>query len=478
MSARILVVDDDPDILLGLKQRLEWLGHQPLSAKDGSEALDIIQHEAPALVLLDLELPVLSGLEVLGRLRKERDAADLDRSNPAGSSAELTPPIIILTAFGSIPRAVEAMKLGAYDFLTKPFDPEYLGLLIQKVLDRDALRKEVRILRSEVDARYAQIVGVSAKMKEVIASAKRAASGDIAVLLLGETGTGKELLARSIHRWSPRKNKPFMAINCASMPETLLENELFGHERGSFTGATHMQEGKIEAAEGGTVFLDEIGDMPIALQSRLLRLLQDKEFHRIGGTRKVRADVRYIAATNKDLSRAVKHGLFREDLFYRLNVLPITLVPLRERPEDIPLLAEHILEQNGVAHGLERKQLSPCAQEALSHYPWPGNIRELENVLARASILTETHVIIAESLGLPVSSVPRAATTRSKEVDLSYHESMECHSRWLITEALRRSGGNRTRAAALLQLQRTYLTKLLRQKHISVEPADDGPPKE
>lgn len=474
MSARILIVDDDSDILLALKQRLEWLGYQTLLARDGSEALRIIQCEAPAVVLLDLELPIMSGLDVLRHLRKAKDAEDNVLSVTPPSLAELRPSIIILTAFGSIPRAVEAIKLGAYDFLTKPFDPEYLGLIIQKVLERDALQKEVKILRSEADARYAHIVAVSAKMKDVVASAKRAASCDVAVLLQGETGTGKELLARSIHRWSERRNKPFMVMNCASMPETLLENELFGHERGAFTGATHMQEGKIEAAEGGTVFLDEIGDMPLPLQSRLLRLLQDKEFHRIGGTVQIRANIRYVAATNKDLARAVKQGIFREDLFYRLNVFPVTLVPLRERPEDIPLLAEHILQREAVGRGAKRKQLSPCAVETLCHYTWPGNTRELENVLARAVILTEQQTIHAEDLSLPASSAAQVSARLSEQADLSYHESMERHSRWLITEALRQSGWNKTRAAALLKLQRTYFTKLLRLKKIPVAPSGDG----
>ena len=467
MPARILIVDDDQDIRLGLKQRLEWLGYHTLTAENGPDALRIIQQEFPALVLLDIELPLMSGLDVLRNLRKARETGE---NEPPGVSVELVPPIIILTAFGSIPRAVEAMKLGAYDFLTKPFDPEYLGLLIQKILDREALRKEVKILRSEAEARYANIVAVSSKMKSVVESAKRAAVSDVAILLHGETGTGKELLARSIHRWSSRRQKPFMAINCASMQESLLENELFGHERGAFTGATHMQEGKIEAADGGTVFLDEIGDMPLALQSRLLRLVQDKEFHRVGGTQPIRANVRYIAATNKDLAQAVKQGLFREDLYYRLNVFPVTLVPLRERPEDIPLLAEHILEREAVARGAERKRLSPCAVEALCHYRWPGNIRELENVLARAGILAEQQTVQAEQLGIPVTSASQAAASLPEQAELSYHESMECHSRWLLAEALRRSAWNKTKAAALLKLQRTYLTKLLREKKIPSTP--------
>lgn len=266
-----------------------------------------------------------------------------------------------------------------------------------------------------------------------------------------------------------------MVVNCAALPENLLENELFGHERGAFTGAMQMQEGKIEAAEGGTVFLDEIGDLPLALQSRFLRLLQDKEFHRVGGTRLIRVDVRFIAATNKDLSRAIKQGTFREDLYYRLNVFPVTLPPLRERREDIPLLAAHIIEREILQQGTEKKQLSPSTVEALCHYHWPGNIRELENVLARAVILSDQHEIQSQHLGLPAIVASQGSKQASDEIVLPYYDSMESHSRWIIAEALRRTGWNQTKAAALLKLQRTYFTKLLKQKKIPTRsPRDES----
>jgi DNA-binding NtrC family response regulator len=468
MPARILIVDDDPDILSGLKQRIEWLGHQTLTATDGAEALSAIQQEKPSLVLLDLELPVLSGLDVLERLCSVSPAGFREGSPSAGGQT-LTPPIIMLTAFGTIQRAVQAMKLGACDFLTKPFDPEHLECLIRNVLDRESLVREVTQLRLQVESRYATIVAESRKMKEVLMLARRAASSDAVVLLLGETGTGKELLARTIHRWSGRSNRCFMAVNCAALPEQLLENELFGHERGAFTGATQMQEGKIEAAEGGTVFLDEIGDMPVALQSRILRLLQDKEFHRVGGTRQVRVDVRFVAATNKDLAQAVKQGTFREDLFYRLNVLPVTLPSLRERQEDLLPLAAHVIAREGGRYGTEKKRLSPQAEEALCHYHWPGNIRELENVIARAVILSDGPEIRAEHLRLPVVAEALEAAHQTHDAIMSYHHAMDAHSRWLIREALRRTDGNQTKAAALLKLQRTYFTKLLKQKGIAVK---------
>lgn len=472
MAARILIVDDDPDILSGLKQRLEWMGHHIITAKDGAEALTVIQHSAPSLVLLDLELPILSGIEVLERLHGRGTAMGQQAHGPSEKAGQPIPPIIILTAYGTVNRVVEAMKLGACDFLTKPFDPDHLGMVIQKVLERESLKREVTHLRSDLDARYSTIVAESAKMKDVMTAAKRAAASDITILLQGETGTGKELLARSIHRWSSRKNKPFMVVNCAALPEQLLENELFGHERGSFTGATHMQEGKIEAAEGGTVFLDEIGDMPLPLQCRLLRLLQDREFHRVGGTHPIRADIRFLAATNKDLPRGVKEGTFREDLYYRLSMFPVTLPPLRDRQEDTPVLARYIIEREGSPGGVKKKQLGPGAMVALCRYHWPGNIRELENVLARAVILSDGSVIQAEELGLPGIVTPQGATPVPEGKSLPYHDSMEAHSRWLITQALRRTGWNQTQAAVFLKLQRTYLTKLMKQKQIPSRPSE------
>ncbi|MBX3329174.1 MAG: sigma-54-dependent Fis family transcriptional regulator [Nitrospira sp.] len=472
MPARILIADDDPDILSGLKQRLEWCGHQTMTAKDGAEALSAIRQERPSLVLLDLELPIMTGLEILEQLRNGNPGAGPDRQAPACSQV-IMPPVIMLTAFGTINRAVEAMKLGATDFLTKPFDMSHLECLIRNVLDRQALAKEVTQLRSQVESRYSTIVAESRKMRDVLALAQRAAPSDAAVLVLGETGTGKELLARAIHRWSGRADRCFMAVNCAALPEQLLENELFGHERGAFTGANQTQEGKIEAADGGTVFLDEIGDMSLALQSRLLRLLQDKEFYRVGGARQVRVDVRFIAATNKDLALAVRQGTFREDLYYRLNVLPVTLPPLRERQEDILPLAAHVIERQGKRYGAEKKRFTQQAEEALYHYHWPGNIRELENVVARAVILSDRPDIQAELLGLPaVGPAVNKAGRTEEATPVSYHHSMESHSRWLIQEALRKAEGNQTRAAALLNLQRTYFTKLLKQKGIDAKRSD------
>lgn len=461
MEAKILIVDDDPDILSGLRNRLRWLGHDVSTAEDGAQALELLRHDKPDLVLLDIELPKLSGLEVLKQLADPREVnqAQVSRgSTPA-------PVVIIMTAFGTVDRAVEAMRLGAFDFLTKPFDADRLAVVLEKALAHRALQQRVADLSSEIDRRYGQIVGASPRMEMVVETAKKAAAAEITVLLLGETGTGKEVLARHIHRWSARASKPFMVINCAALPETLLENELFGHEKGSFTGANQREAGKIEAAEGGTVFLDEIGDLPLILQARLLRVLQDQEFHRVGGTKTIRANVRFLAATNRDLAQAVQRGTFREDLYFRINVLSIVLPPLRERMEDLPLLTDWFLKVNARTPSRRQVRVSVEAMSGMMQYHWPGNVRELENVLARAMVLCAKEEIEPEHLGLLWA--PAVQEHTHAEASLSYHEAMGMHSRRVLIEALRRAGGNQTRAAEALGLQRTYLTKLLRQKGIA-----------
>jgi DNA-binding NtrC family response regulator len=465
MRAKILIVDDDRDILLGLENRITWMGHEPVTAGNGKDALRLIEQGDVDLVLLDLELPVLSGLEVLERVR---GASHSDPRTEEDTSAPYTTPlIVILTAFGTVERAVHAMQLGAFDFLTKPFSADHLTVVVKKALATVALHRQVDVLRQEVDDRYDHLVGTNAKMATQLTIAKQAASSDVTLLLLGETGTGKEVVARAIHRWSPRRSKPFVAINSAALPEHLLENELFGHEKGAFTGAVKREPGKIEVAEGGTVFLDEIGDMPLPLQSRLLRVLQDQTFYRVGGTQPVRTNVRFIAATNKDIRRAIQQGTFREDLYYRLAVITVTLPPLRERMDDIPALALHFLNR-AVRMGIHRTcALSDRALQALQQYQWPGNIRELENVLARALILCPEDTLEPAYLHLENSLSPSATEAEAGSPPRHYHESMEAYGRKIIEEALRRNGWNQTRAAEELGLQRTYLTKLLRQKDIS-----------
>ncbi len=472
MRAKILIVDDDRDILLGLENRIAWMGHEPVTADNGKDALRLIEQGDVDLVLLDLELPLLSGLEVLERVKGASHSEP--RTEEDISAPYTTPLIVILTAFGTVERAVHAMQLGAFDFLTKPFSADHLTVVVKKALATVALHRQVDVLRQEVDDRYDHLVGTNAKMATQLTIAKQAASSDVTLLLLGETGTGKEVVARAIHRWSPRRSKPFVAINSAALPEPLLENELFGHEKGAFTGAVKREPGKIEVAEGGTVFLDEIGDMPLPLQSRLLRVLQDQTFYRVGGTQPVHTNVRFIAATNKDIRRAIQQGTFREDLYFRLAVITVTLPPLRERMDDIPALAKHFLNR-AVRMGIHRTcALSDRALQTLQQYQWPGNIRELENVLTRALILCPEDTIEPAYLHLADSPFPSATEAETESPPRHYHESIDAYSRKVIEEALRRNGWNQTRAAEELGLQRTYLTKLLRQKDIVGRPPHES----
>ncbi len=467
IKPKILVVDDDPDIAVALEQRLGMLGYDSILAEDGIRALDQIRQETPDIVLLDLELPNLSGLEVLRRLQENTPSLDQTKCPRESGQHLIQPFVVVMTAYGSINDAVEAMKFGAYDFLTKPFDFDHLALVIQRILDRSALLKEVKYLREEVNHRYAAIIGKSPTIQEAISMAQQVAPSGETILLLGETGTGKDIFARTIHHQSGNRSGPFMAINCSAFPETLLENELFGHEKGAYTGATEMKEGKIEATDGGTVFLDEIGDMPIQLQGRLLRLLQDQEFHRVGGTKTIRANVRFIAATNKDLQKGIAEGTFREDLFFRLNILPITLPPLRERLDDLPELANYFLTRHSARVDHANLTFSPGALEAMMHYSWPGNIRELESVVTRAAILSKTASLTAQSLRLDHNEISEKDSVNPHQHVPAFRESMERHSRFLVTTALQQSEWNQTKAAEALCIHRSYLVRLVKRLGIT-----------
>src|SRR6185437_8608890 len=477
MRAKILIVDDDRDILLSLENRVTWMRHEPLIAMNGKDTLRLIQEEEPDLALLDLELPLLSGLDVLKQVSETSVRHDQEDEGTLRASATYTTPLIVMpTAYGTIERAVQAMQLGAFDFVPKPFTADHLSVVINKALDTVALHREVATLRKEVDAQFEPVVTTSKQMNDQLTVAKQAAASSATVLLLGETGTGKEVVARAIHRWSPRCTKPFIAVNCAAFPENLLENELFGHEKGAFTGAAKREPGKIEIAEGGTLFPDEIGDMPLSMQSHLLRVLQDRTFYRVGGTQEVRTDVRFIAATNRDLNQAIRRGTFREDLYFRLAVITIALPPLRERMEDLSTLVDHFLNRPSNVGLCKRLTLSDEAFQALQHYTWPGNVWELENVLTRALILCPGDMIGPEHLSLTAltTSIPSTPSINQEpNIDVlffSYHQSMDAYSQKLIEAALRRNGWNQTKAAAELGLQRTYLTKLLRQKQIPGKP--------
>ena len=452
MNAKILIVDDDLDIVMMLEDRLQASGYETVVATEGQQAIDQIVHETPQLILLDLTLPKVSGLDVLKRLSQMKPSDTI--------------PVIVMTAHASIEAAVEAMKEGAYDFLTKPLDRDHLLIVIRKALERDALRRQVAYLRSEVDGRYASIIGNSSSVRSVVEAAQRAAKSDASVLLLGESGTGKELFARSIHQWSHRCAMPLIVINCVALTETLLENELFGHERGAFTGADRQQKGKLEMADGGTVFLDEIGDMSLPLQAKLLRVLQDREFHRVGGSKTVSVNIRIIAATNKDLRQAVRAGQFREDLYFRLNVVSLTLPPLRERAGDVAALAQFFLDRHMRDAKRPGMTLSASALDALIRYPWPGNIRELDNVIARAVVLSQKDIIEPEMWALLADDtiLHRKDEAPLPYLNLPYHESMEQHSRYIITRAMEQAEGNQTKAAESLKLQRTYLARLLKQQ--------------
>ena len=462
MKKKILVVDDQPDIVLMLTDRLQAMGYETVVAENGKEALAKLDQEFPHLMLMDLEMPEMTGMELLQELGKMTAKKNEGKESKRFGGGESLPlPVIVMTAHGTISKAVEAMKAGAYDFLTKPVEYEHLSLVFKKVFAREALGRQVASLRTEVESRYSQIVGESPQVSSTVQLAKRAAEADATVLLLGESGTGKELFSRSIHRWSDRSEMPFSIINCVALTETLLENELFGHEKGAFTGADSLQKGKIEAADGGTVFMDEIGDMPLGLQAKLLRVLQDHEFPRVGGTRLVRVNIRIIAATNKDLKQAVKAGTFREDLYFRLNVVNLSLPPLRDRPEDIIPLAEHFLERHVREMKRRKRKFSKATVDAMRCYSWPGNIRELDNAVARAVVLGVDEEITTDLLGL-------GGGQDELEVldNLPYHEAVERFSMHVLEKAMRRSNWSQSKAAELLGLQRTYLSRILKQKSI------------
>src|SRR2546422_720702 len=374
-----------------LARHMEMEGHAVVLVADGEKGIEEFRRQKVDLVLTDLKLPGKSGLEVLQAVMDE---------NPMV-------PVVVMTAYGTIESAVKAVKEGAFDFLQKPVDPDHLLIIIGKALEARHLVTENLILKEELSqTKYAKMVGQSRALLEAQEKAKKVAVGTTTVLLLGESGTGKELFARMIHDLSPRKNGPFVAINCAAIPRELLESELFGHERGSFTGATGRKIGKFELGDKGTVFLDEIGDMDIGLQAKLLRVLEGERFMRVGGTSSVKADVRVVAATNKDLQVAVAKHAFRDDLYYRLNVFPLVIPPLRDRREDIPLLVEHFLAMYSRELKREGLTVSSEAKEIMMHHPWTGNIRELQNCIERAVILCDGHEILPEHIGLRAPAGP------------------------------------------------------------------------
>jgi DNA-binding NtrC family response regulator len=446
MSDKILIADDEPSNRKILAQELIHKGFAVDTARNGREALTRVESAPPDLAILDYMMPDMSGLDVLQELRK--------RGNET--------PVIMITAYGSVERAVEVMKAGAYDFITRPFDPDHIELVVRKAIERQSLKREVEVLSEEARDHYRLIVGESSKMKLAVDMARKAAASNATVLLLGESGTGKELFARFIHNHSERANRPFIAINSVGLSRELLESDLFGHEQGAFTGAHKMKKGKIELANGGTVFFDEIGDISQEMQAKLLRFLQEREFERVGGVTPISVDVRVIAATNRDLGASVKNGALRDDLYHRLNVVPITPPPLRERKEDLPTLAEFFLRRFSIAARRSVTQISEDAQARMSAYDWPGNVRELANAIERAVVLGGGSRIEPGDLPAQIGGEIVLAGGDS----LSYRDGVNNARKELVLKALRKTDGNRAAAARLLQLETKYFLRLIKSLRI------------
>jgi DNA-binding NtrC family response regulator len=446
---RVLIVDDEEIVRESLGGWLGKDGYTVSIAPDGAAAIDLLRKEPFAIVLADLKMPGIDGLQVLEEAKRlQPDAV-----------------VVIMTAYATVDTAVSAMKLGAYDYLVKPFDPEELSSMLEKIVSQQSLRHENEVLRKALKREWGfhDLLSKAPAMQKVFELARVAARSASTILILGESGSGKEVLARAIHAESPRTAGPFVAVNCAALTESLLESELFGHEKGAFTGAVGRRKGKFEAADGGTLFLDEVGDISPKLQLELLRVLEDRSFHRVGGNDPISVDVRIVAATNRDLRRAVAEGRFREDLYYRLNVIPILIPPLRERKEDVPLLVDRFLE--ALSAELKRKLdgVSHDAMAALMAYDWPGNVRELRNVLERGSVVATGALLQLPDLGLPTPAGAAAEPAAPGAAPQSASGTLEDVERRHIGEILLQAGGNVTRAARTLGIDRVTLYKKIRK---------------
>ena len=451
MKKTILIADDEANLRRTLAEILSAQGYATLEAGDGMEAIELLRRTTPDLVFSDWKMPSAGGEEVLRYMREERRLASV--------------PVIVITAFGSSHTTIEALRLGAYDFVTKPFDLDEISLTANRALEHYSLNAEVAQLRAQVGrnggSASGRLIGSSRLMLDVFKTIGTVAETDATVLICGESGTGKELVAEAIHNYSRRKGKPFTVVNCAALPETLLESELFGHERGAFTGAVARKAGRFEIAEGGTVFLDEIGELSPALQAKLLRVIQDHSFERVGSSETIEGNFRVIAATNRDLEACVQEKLFREDLFYRLNVVRISVPPLRERRSDIVLLAEHFLRLYSEKNDLPAVGFSEDAILAMQTYSYPGNVRELENTIERAVLMARGRVIMPMHLSSRDGSAQRGEphSLRTELLSLPFHKAVAELEKALITNALRDSKGNKTDAADRLQINRRLLYK-------------------
>jgi two-component system response regulator PilR (NtrC family) len=453
----ILIVDDEEVLQDVLTALVREEGHEAIAARTGEEALQLLEREEVDLVLLDLMLPGMSGMEVLRQIREQ--------------DPDLV--VVVITAFSSIEGAIDAMKQGAFHYIPKPFKNEEVRLTIRKGLERRQLKAENRALKEQLHGRFGfdRIIGKSKPIQQVFDLIRLAAPSKSNILILGDSGTGKELVAKAIHHNSKRRNGPFVTVNSGSMPADLLESNLFGHVKGSFTGAISNKKGLFELANGGSIFFDEIGNIPLETQAKLLRVIQEKEFMRLGGVEVLKADVRIIAATNANLEDLVERGAFREDLYYRLNVITIHLPPLRKRAEDIPLIANHFLHTYARENEKTIREISPAAMQLLMDYHWPGNVRELENAVERAVVLSIGSVLdvdlLPQSVRQPAELQLPTATLPSN--GLSLKDAVSAYERQLIVKALQASGGVQKKAAELLNVKPTTLHEMMKRLAISVE---------
>ena len=457
--AHILVVDDEPAIRLALKKFLKEQNYEVSIAANSDEALKFLEQEVVDVALVDLVMPKMDGIELIQTMKRVQP--------------KMIP--IVITGFGTITSAVQAMKAGAFHYLTKPFDLDDVSSIVATALEHRELKEENILLRSQLQKEYkfANIVGKSDEMQAVFDLVEKVAETDSTILLLGESGTGKELIARAIHYNSRRKDKPLVTVNCAAIPEELLETELFGHVKGAYTGAIATVPGRFDAADHGSIFLDEIGDMSFKLQVKLLRVLQEQSFEAVGSTKTRVVDVRIIAATNQDLEKAVKEKRFREDLYYRLNVIPISIPPLRDRTSDIPLLAQHFIEKFNTANNCKIDGIGKSAMRLLMNYRWPGNVRELENTLERTAVLKRQGIIEPSDLPSNISGIKEEVFSTSKklhhdlpEAGFSLRRSVADFESDLIMKALEQTACNKNKAARLLQLNRTTLVEKIRKRKL------------
>jgi DNA-binding NtrC family response regulator len=458
MGASILIVDDEVNLRKTLAEILVSRGYEASEADDGAAAVEWLRERTPDLIFSDWKMPRLGGEQLLEHLRKHPRLAAI--------------PVIVITAFGSSHSAIEAVRLGAYDFVTKPFDMDEIVLTAERALDHSSLNREVIRLRAQESQAQmggaGRLIGCSGPMLDVFIMIGKVAETDSTVLICGESGTGKELIAEAIHNYSRRKDKPFVVVNCAALPENLLESELFGHERGAFTGAVARKTGRFEMAEKGTIFLDEIGELSSNLQSKLLRVLQEKSFERVGGTETIHGDFRVIAATNRDLEASAREHVFREDLYYRLNVVRISVPPLRERRADIVPLAEHFLRVYSEKNGLPVVGFSEETLLLLQNYFYPGNVRELENMIERAVLMARGRVLMPEHFPARPNHKDESSSQRLEMdlISLPFHKAISELERRLIEKAIKDSGGNKSEAANRLQINRRLLYNKLEEHHI------------